>query len=54
MKSPGNIANASLKGMKILIVDDSPENIAILERTLGQEGEHFRGGDARHCPKNHA
>lgn len=38
MKSPGNIADASLKGMKILIVDDSPENIAILERTLGQEG----------------
>ena len=38
MKSPGNIADASLKGMKILLVDDSPENIAILERTLGQEG----------------
>ena len=38
MKSPGNIADASLKGMKTLIVDDSPENIAILERTLGQEG----------------
>ena len=38
MKSPGNIADASLKGMKILIVDNSPENIAILERTLDQEG----------------
>ncbi len=38
MKSPGNISDASLKEMKILIVDDCPENIAILERTLDQEG----------------
>ncbi len=38
MKSPGNISDASLKGMKILIVDDCPENISIIEKTLDQEG----------------
>ena len=38
MKNPGNISDESLQGMKILIVDDCPENIAILEETLGTEG----------------
>ena len=38
MKNPGNISDESLKGMKILIVDDCPENISIIEKTLDQEG----------------
>ena len=38
MKNPGNILDESLKGMKILIVDDCPENISIIEKTLDQEG----------------
>jgi len=38
VKNPGNISDESLKGMKILIVDDCPENISIIEKTLDQEG----------------